>query len=103
MPDYFVQPGLVGLKLLSSKAAASATMLTGTFSMVLPAMYSASALNIIYAHGDVGSDGTIQQHTVLTKPSQNPATLPHQSPFPDLVQMEVNVKFKQSFAEQINK
>ena len=66
MPDYYVQQGMVGISLLSSTAAASASTLTATFDLVLPVVYRASALDIIYAHGDVASDGTIQQHTVLT-------------------------------------
>ena len=39
MPDYYVQPGLVGMTLLSSTAAASASHLTATFDVVLPARH----------------------------------------------------------------
>lgn len=57
-------PAMQGLSLLSSQAAATATALTATFSLVLPANYAPAALGVIYGYGGVGSDGTIQEHSV---------------------------------------
>ena len=66
-PDYYSGTvGLQGLTLLSSQAAASTSALTATFSLVLPATYTASALDIIFGYGSVASDGTPLQHSVCS-------------------------------------
>jgi len=61
---YSYSATLQGMSLLSSQAAASTTALTATFSLVLPAAYTPAALDVIFAHGNVASDGTPQQHSV---------------------------------------